>query len=142
MHEGSIKRMIMCVNKKTHNRNVMRHSNTIIKDWLLKNNYTQIWFKAHTRNHDMIYTQKGNYRAIDLWNLFDGICINQDDNKICFIQAKTNAWAKQKPLAEFAYNYSVTVLSFNVTNKRKECKTKLKNGKTKKTFKVFLREYN
>ena len=42
--------------------------------WLLKNGYDEIWLKAHGRRQDLVYNRGEWYRALDLWNLFDGIC--------------------------------------------------------------------
>ncbi len=72
--------------------------------------------------------------AQDIWNLFDGICLNKDNKQfgIVFLQMKTNAWAKDKPFKDFQSKYACEILSFNVTNKLAECKGK---------YKVFVREY-
>jgi len=114
-----------------NNRMRMRASNKLVREWLLENNYDQIWFKAHTSRNDLVFTQGGNYLATDLWNLFDGICFSQS-GMICFLQMKTNNWAKEKPIREFLRGkYSLTVLSFNVTNKLVECKNH---------YKVFVRK--
>ena len=110
----------------------MRASNLEVRKWLLKNKYDSIWFKPHTKRNDLVFTQKGNYLATDLWNLFDGICIS-NDNRIIFLQMKTNSWAKEKPLVNFMENkVGTSIISFNVTNKLKECKGH---------YKVFVREY-
>jgi hypothetical protein len=67
-----------------------------------------------------------------LWNLFDGICFDES-NRIFFLQMKTNSWAKEEPLKKFIKDkLYANVLSFNVTNNRKECKGK---------YKVFFRKY-
>lgn len=116
-----------------NNRERMRASNLLVRKWLLENSYDSIWFKPHTVRNDLVFTQKGNYLATDLWNLFDGICFNKF-GLIVFLQMKTNAWAKEKPIGDFLKNhYGFEVLSFNVTNKLKEC-----NGH----YKVFMREYS
>ena len=91
----------------------MRESNRRVREWLLKNKCDQIFFKAHTIRTDLIYTQKENYRAIDLWNLFDGICFSEL-NEIVFFQVKTNAWAKEEPIKEFCRKYRLDAMSFNV----------------------------
>jgi hypothetical protein len=102
----------------------MRASNKLVKDWLLENEYDQIWFKAHTKRNDLVYTQKGNYLATDLWNLFDGICFNLLGN-IVFLQMKTNAWPKADPIKKFVKDHpSTQVIVFNVTNKLKKSKKK------------------
>lgn len=110
----------------------MRASNSKVKNWLLQNGFTDIWFKPHTKRHDLVYTQQGNYRSLDLWNLFDGICFHVH-GYIVLLQMKTNSWAKSVPIENFLKNkMHLKVMSFNVTDKRKEC-----NGK----YRVFVRCY-
>jgi hypothetical protein len=78
----------------------MRSSNRKVVLYLLDKGYTEIWLKAHGRRHDLIYkdnTSNSWYRALDLWNLFDGICIDPWGNLV-FLQLKTNSWAKEAPL--------------------------------------------
>ena len=115
-----------------NNRQRMRASNKLVREWLLENGYDEVWFKPHTARNDLVFTQKGNYLATDLWNLFDGICFNQS-NMIVFLQMKTNNWAKSKPITDWIKKYGLNVLSFNVTNKRKDCKGH---------YKVFVRNYS
>ena len=116
-----------------NNRLRMRASNLLVRKWLLENGYDQIWYKPHTARNDLVFTQKGNYLATDLFNLFDGICFNRL-GLIVFLQMKTNAWAKEKPIETFLRNHhELRVLSFNITNKIKECKGH---------YKVFVREYS
>jgi hypothetical protein len=106
----------------------MRFSNRKAVLWLLKNNYDEIWLKPHTRRHDLVYTRGEWYRALDLWNLFDGICFDENDN-IILLQIKTNAWAKAKPLEDFVKTHkNIRVLSMNV---------KGENGK----WNVYTRKY-
>ena len=110
----------------------MRASNLMVREWLLTNNYDQVWFKPHTKRNEYVFTQKGKYLATDIWNLFDGICIDPS-GFIVFLQMKTNSWAKEKPLKDFIKRCKdVIILSFNVTNKLKECKGH---------YKVFVRDY-
>ncbi len=114
-----------------NNRQRMRASNKLIREWLLKNRYDQIWFKPHGKRNDYVFTQKGNYMAQDIWNLFDGVAISLMGN-LYFLQMKTNNWANEKRIKDFIKNTNIHALSFNVTNKKKECKGK---------YKVFMREY-
>lgn len=115
-------------------RQRMRVSNKLVKEFLLKSGHDQIWFKAHTKFIDNIYTQNGKYSAIDLWNLFDGICFDRYGD-IVFLQMKTNAWAKDQPLKDFVEKYNnIRILSLNVTNKLKMC-----NGKYIVRVRVFDR---
>jgi len=116
---------------KKQNRQRMRISNQMVRKWLLEMRFDHIWFKRHTRRNDVCYTQKGTYSAGDLWNLFDGICFSPDGT-IIFLQMKTNNWANEESLKGFAKRHNVIILSFNVTNRLKECKGK---------FKVFMRSY-
>jgi len=96
----------------------MRASNRKAVLWLLKNGYDDIWLKAHTRRHDLIYTTGEWYRALDLWNLFDGICYDEGGN-VVFIQIKTNAWATEDPIFEFMRDKNnIKVLSINVYKKK------------------------
>jgi len=106
----------------------MRFSNRKAVLWLLKNNYDEIWLKPHTRRHDLVYTRGEWYRALDLWNLFDGICFDDNDN-IVLLQIKTNAWAKEKPLKDFVKQHkNIIVLSINVKSE-------------KNRWNVYFREY-
>ena len=109
----------------------MRVSNRKAVLLLLKNGYDDIWLKPHGRRHDLVYNTGEWYRALDLWNLFDGICFG--GNIPFFIQIKTNSWAAAKPIKSFLVNHNISVIIFNVTNKPKKCKGK---------YKVFSREYS
>jgi hypothetical protein len=95
----------------------MRSSNRKVVLYLLKQGYTEIWLKAHGRRHDLVYKDDGKdtwYRALDLWNLFDGICLDPDNNLV-FLQLKTNAWAKEAPLKDWVKKVKNSkVMSFNV----------------------------
>ena len=95
-------------------RQRMRFSNRKAVNYLLSKGYDDIWLKAHGRRHDLVYTQGEWYRALDLWNLFDGICFDKDGNAV-FIQIKTNAWAAEKPIKDFICDKKhLIVLSINV----------------------------
>lgn len=115
-----------------NNRERMRESNLLVRKYLLENNFDHIWFKPHTKRSEYVFTQNGKYLATDLWNLFDGICFTEFGG-IVFLQMKTNSWAKEKPIKDFLKKtHDLRVMSFNVTNKMKEC-----NGH----YKVFVRKY-
>ena len=116
---------------KLNNRQRMRVSNKLVREWLLENNYDQIWFKPHGKRNDYVFTQAGNYMAQDIWNKFDGICFNIVGDPV-FLQMGTNSWHTDKDFKKFTGRYNVNVLLFNVANKLKEC-----NGR----YKVFTREY-
>ena len=112
-----------------NNRQRMRASNRKAVLWLLKNGYDEIWLKPHTKRADLVYTVGEWYRALDLWNLFDGICFDKDQN-IIMLQIKTNAWAKEAPLKSFVDSHkNIIVLSINVK--------KMKDSK----WVVYTREY-
>ena len=84
-------------------RERMRSSNRKVVLYLLDKGYTEIWLKAHGRRHDLVYkdnTTNSWYRALDLWNLFDGICLDPWGNLV-FLQLKTNSWAKEQPLIDW-----------------------------------------
>ena len=70
--------------KKKTNRDRMRESNLRVRKWMLAHRFDQIFFKMHIRHQDTIYTQQGSYKALDLWNLFDGMCFNSADQIIFF----------------------------------------------------------
>jgi len=109
-------------------RERMRASNRKAVMWLLKNNYDEIWLKPHTRRSDLVYTRGEWYRALDLWNLFDGICFDENDN-VVFIQIKTNAWAKEKPLQDFVNAHkNIRVISINIKGEKNK-------------WNVYFREY-
>jgi len=104
----------------------MRSSNRKAVLWLLKNGYDDIWLKAHGRRLDLIYTTGEWYRALDLWNLFDGICFD-DVGRIILIQIKTNSWAKADPIKEFLKskkNLIVLVINVKGSGKKWEVLTK------------------
>lgn len=104
----------------------------MVRKYLLENHYDDIWFKPHGKRNDLVFTQGGNYLAQDIWNLFDGICLDPD-GYLVFLQMKTNAWAKGEPIRKFLKKtHCLQVLSFNVTNKLKDCKGR---------YKVKVREY-
>jgi len=107
----------------------MRVSNRKAVMYLLKEGYDNIWLKPHTRRADLVYTIGEWYRALDLWNLFDGIAFNPNGEAV-YIQIKTNAWAKEKPIKDFLIDKkNFLVMSINVKYTGKE-------------WKILIREYN
>lgn len=96
----------------------------------MENDYDNIWFKPHTARNDVVFTQVGTYLATDLWNIFDGICTL--DNKIIFLQMKTNSWPKAEPILKWIKTINCQVLVLNVNNLLKECKGH---------YKIFVRHY-
>ena len=110
------------------NRARMRASNRKAVLWLLKNGYDEIWLKPHNRRADLVYTIGEWYRALDLWNLFDGICFDSKGRTI-YIQIKTNAWAKEAPIKSFVDTHdNFRVISINVK-------------KSGKSWNVLIRHY-
>ena len=92
----------------------MRISNRKAVLHLLENGYDDIWLKPHGRRHDLVYNTGEWYRALDLWNLFDGICFDKVGNLI-LLQIKTNAWAKEQPIKDFLSDKNnLIALSINV----------------------------
>ena len=79
----------------------MYASNKLAREWMLNNGYNHIWFKAHLKRKDKIYTTAGTYQATDLWNLFDGIAISEQFGQVTFFQVKTNAWPSEDPYLNF-----------------------------------------
>jgi len=106
----------------------MRASNRKAVLWLLKNGYDEIWLKPHIRRADLVYTRGEWYRALDLWNLFDGICFDEDNN-VVFLQIKTNSWAKDKPLEDFVKSHkNIKIISINVKGEKNK-------------WNIYFREY-
>ena len=121
----------------------MRASNKLVREWLLKNSYDEIWFKPHGKRNDLVFTQRGNYLAQDIWNLFDGICISRGGT-VMFLQMATTKFHAKEPFQKFANKVrGIGILNFMVTDKRKECERINKDGKVSKIrdYKVFVREY-
>jgi hypothetical protein len=103
-------------------RERMRQSNRRAVNYLLSKGYDDIWLKPHGRRQDLVYTLGEWYRALDLWNLFDGICFDPDGN-IILIQIKTNAWAQAKPITDFLSNKNnikALVINVKVTGRKWE----------------------
>lgn len=89
----------------------MRISNGKAIAWLLKNGYNSVYLKAHTKWNDTVYCIDGNYKALDLFNLWDGIVLS---DKVWFVQIKTNAWAKEKPIIQWCKKYKANGMIINV----------------------------
>lgn len=111
-------------------RERMRSSNRKAVIWLLKNGYDDIWLKPHTRRHDLVYNTGDWYRALDLWNLFDGICFNKGGD-IILIQIKTNSWAKEEPIKKFLSDkQNLIALSINVSKRGSKWEVNIREYKT------------
>ena len=115
----------------------MRYSNKLAVKWLLSHDFDEIWLKRHTKRHDIHYTQKGNYVGLDLWKLFDGICITTIHNlassasldhigeyekgSMVFLQLKTNAWPSDNELIQWLKDkHGCYVMAINVRKIKKK----------------------
>ena len=116
-HCGYRVKILHMRSKKTRNRKVMYATNKEVREWLLKEDYDEIWFKPHTKRSEYVFSSKGHYLATDLWNLFDGMCFNPN-GKIVLLQMKTNNWAKEEPIKKFCSTHNnIMVIVFNRTNR-------------------------
>jgi hypothetical protein len=96
-----------------NSRERMRISNKKAYDHLLKVGYTEVWLKAHTKFHDIVHCLEGKtYKALDLFNLWDGIVLTNDDHY--FVQIKTNAWPKEQPMIDWCAKHNAKALAINV----------------------------
>ena len=103
-----------------NNRERMRYSNKLAVKWLLAHDFDEIWLKRHTKRHDIHYTQKGNYVALDLWKLFDGIAISKQGAMI-FLQLKTNAWPSDNDLCKWLMDKTgCFVMAINIKKVKKK----------------------
>ena len=96
-----------------HNRQRMRISNGHAIQHLLQQEYSHIWLKAHTKFKDRIVCKDSKYYALDLWNLYDGLCFDTE-GFLWAIQVKTNAWAKAKPIIDFQKDHKINCIVLNV----------------------------
>ena len=98
----------------------MRYSNKLAVKWLLAHDFDEIWLKRHTKRHDIHYTQKGNYVALDLWKLFDGITIDKT-GKCVFLQLNTFAWPSDNILSAWLMiKTGISVMAINVKRVKKK----------------------
>ena len=96
-----------------NNRERMRASNRYAVDWLLEDNYYDVWLKPHVKNQDRVYHPDGNYWATDLWNMWDGI--SWKDDELWFIAIKTNKWHSEKAIRGWLQNREgVHAIAINV----------------------------
>lgn len=79
----------------------MYASNSRARAWLIKNKYTDIYFKPHTR-----YDK-------DIFGLWDGLCYDRNGNHV-WVQIKTNAWPSTKKILAFLDRKNVGALAINV----------------------------
>lgn len=103
----------------------MRVSNKLAVKWCLEHGIDDIWLKPHGKRTDTHYCKRGNYRALDLFGLFDGIA--WFDRKIVFLQIKTNKWASEKPFRHFLKDRDCFILSINVCKSKNSKIWKVKN---------------
>lgn len=90
----------------------MRISNKKAYDHLLKIGYEEVWLKAHTKFHDTVHCIGRTYKALDLFNLWDGIALTKDDH--IFVQIKTNAWPKEEPMIDWCKKHNANGMAINV----------------------------
>jgi len=79
------KRSVKKKSKKT-NRTGMVDNNVLAREWMIKQGYTNIWLKQHTKFLDSVWSHNSSpdegilniekYKAQDIWNLFDGLAIH------------------------------------------------------------------
>lgn len=112
----------------------MRESNKKAVEFLLANNYDEIYLKPHRdirkkNNVEYIHTQNGNYQIMDFYNRFDGFCYNKK-GEFVWLQIKTDRWANAVEIGSFFTDKKGIVLILNVR----------KPTKTHKTYRVDFRE--
>lgn len=106
----------------------MRDSNRHATAELQRQGYDEILWFPHTRHGNLHYSKKrGNYRGIDLWNMWDGECINSDGEAV-HLAVKTNRWDSAKKINAWLQD-------------KKNFKVLAINVKTKENFRVEIREY-
>ena len=103
--------------KQYSTRDRMRDSNRLARHWMLDHGFTWIWFKPHGKRKDWCFTPDGTYQWLDLWGLFDGLCMVRDGQtlKIVPFQIKTNRWAKEDEIISWMVDKQTeSVLVVNV----------------------------
>ena len=91
----------------------MRISNGHATKYLLQRGFDNIWLKPHTRFKDKVQCQTTRYYALDLWNLYDGLCFDTK-GVLWAIQIKTNAWAKASDIITFQKDHKIKCIVLNV----------------------------
>ena len=115
----------------------MRFSNRKAVIWLLEHGYVNVWLQPGTRRHDLVYSGGEWYRALDLWNLFDGICFDEEGT-VVFIQIKTNAWPPTQPIFDFMRRkHDIKVLCINVFKKKSRWDVKIRAYCMTQIYKYF-----
>ena len=98
----------------------MYDTNRRVRQYLLdEEKCTDVWMKKHTRRLDKTYTQNGFYFSRDLFNLFDGVALN---NSIVLFQARTTNFPygdEAKQFNEFAVKYPEVHVAAYVARKIK-----------------------
>ena len=105
-----------------NNRERMRASNAKAVKWLLSKGYDWIWLKPHTIRKDKNYRTNGLHTyQIDLWGIFDGLCIKE--GTLYGIQIKTNALASDKEMKAFMQDkdFGAIVINVKLTRKKYVC---------------------
>ena len=91
----------------------MRISSGHATKYLLQRGFDNIWLKAHTKFKDKVQCQDTRYYALDLWNLYDGLCFDTK-GVLWAIQIKTNAWAKASDIIKFQKDHKIKCIVLNV----------------------------
>lgn len=114
----------------------MVDNNTLAREWMIKNGYTDIWLKQHTKFLDSVWShnaasegeemQVTKYKAQDIWNLFDGLAIHPDGH-VTFL-AIGIAFKKIGELEEFLKNKKgIHVLMIKINRKAMGIKSNVIN---------------
>ena len=85
---------------KMNRREKMRNTNSLCRKWLLDNFYNYVWLKPHNKHPETYETKDGVFYSTDIYNLFDGICIDRTGNPI-FLQLSTTNYHSEKPYQKF-----------------------------------------
>jgi len=101
------KRLVKRKPKRTK-RQKMVDNNTLAREWMMKQGFTQIWLKQHTMHLDYVWSHNASpdenilhiekYAAQDIWNLFDGLAIK--DGTVWFLAIGV-VFKKVKELEQF-----------------------------------------
>lgn len=101
-------------------RKKMYDTNRRVRNYLLDEEHcTDVWMKKHTRRLDRTHTPEGFYFSRDLFNLFDGIALN---NSVIMFQARTTNFPygrENEKFNSFAVKYPEVHVVAYVTKKVK-----------------------
>lgn len=88
-----------------NNRQIMKHTNKLAREWLFAHGFDYIYFKPHRdfrkrTNQEVYFTKQGVFYQTDFYNLFDGFCYDRD-GVFTWIQTSTTNYHKSDPYVEF-----------------------------------------